>query len=54
MIQWDADGDVEYIPNTNADWATVPTGALQALDELASRMAVLEQYVTDLEAIILE
>jgi hypothetical protein len=42
LIQWDNDGDLAYVPNDNADWNVVPTGALQAIDELAARTKDLE------------
>jgi hypothetical protein len=39
LIQWDADGDLAYVPNEAGDWLTPPTGTLEALDELASRVS---------------
>jgi hypothetical protein len=38
LIQWDADGDIAYIPVEEDNWLVPPTGALQALDELAERL----------------
>lgn len=42
LIQWDADGDLAYVPVDNADWDVTPTGALQGLDELAQRVSDIE------------
>lgn len=42
LIQWDADGDLAYVPVTPSDWLVTPTGALQALDELAERMTAVD------------
>lgn len=42
LIVWDANGDVEYTPTTPGDWLGPPTGALEALDELALRMTGVE------------
>jgi hypothetical protein len=41
LIQWDASGDIAYVPNVSGDWVIPPTGALEALDELAQRVTDL-------------
>ena len=38
LIQWDQYGDIKYVPNVAGDWVVPPTGALEALDELAQRV----------------
>lgn len=38
LIQWDPDGDLAYVPVEEDNWLVPPTGALQALDELAERL----------------
>jgi hypothetical protein len=45
LIQWDASGDLAYVPNDIADWDISPTGALEGVDELAQRTRDLEAYV---------
>jgi len=41
LVQWDATGDIAYVPNVAGDWVAPPTGALEALDELAQRVTDL-------------
>ena len=46
LIQWDADGDLAYVPVEAGNWIVSPTGALQALDELADRVKQIEPNVS--------
>lgn len=42
LIQWDATGDLAYVPNAAGDWVTPPTGALEGIDELALRTSAIK------------
>lgn len=46
LIQWDADGDLAFVPVDAGNWLVAPTGALQALDELADRVKQIEPNVS--------
>lgn len=46
LIQWDADGDLSFVPVDAGNWLVPPTGALQALDELADRVKQIEPNVS--------
>lgn len=50
LIQWDADGDLAYVPGEFTDWLAVPTGVLEGVDELASRTKVLEDLVINVSS----
>lgn len=46
LVQWDATGDIAYVPNVAGDWVVPPTGALEGLDELAQRVTDLVSLET--------
>jgi len=50
LIQWDADGDLDYEPVEPLDWIVPPTGALQGLDELANRLVDLQKRIANVQA----
>jgi hypothetical protein len=49
LIQWDEEGDLAYVPVEEDDWLVVPTGALQAIDELASRATALQNRLANVQ-----
>lgn len=50
LVQWDATGDIAYVPNVAGDWVVPPTGALEGLDELAQRVTDLSPLTVEAKA----